>query len=109
MTSVATVAAALPLVVGGGMGSETRLPLGLTIIGGTIVSTILTLFVVPALYLVLSYFERGAWKEGAHEKDERAWSDDREGHGDKAAEAGAEAKDKGKGRGEGPMNPEPAV
>jgi hydrophobe/amphiphile efflux-1 (HAE1) family protein len=99
MTSVATVAAALPLVVGGGMGSETRLPLGLTIIGGTIVSTILTLFVVPALYMVLSYFERGAWKEGAHEKDERAWSDNREGHDDKPSTAKGEAR----------INPEPAV
>jgi len=58
MTSVATVAAALPLVTGGGIGAETRLPMGLSIVGGTIVSTILTLFVVPALYLVLSKLER---------------------------------------------------
>src|SRR5690606_1966023 len=36
MTSVATVAAALPLVIGSEMGSETRTPMGLTIIGGTI-------------------------------------------------------------------------
>lgn len=58
MTSVATVAAATPLVLGGGIGSETRTPMGLAIIGGTIISTVLTLFVVPALYLVLSKFER---------------------------------------------------
>lgn len=58
MTSVATIAAALPLVYGGGFGSETRLPMGLTIIGGTLISTILTLFVVPALYLVLRPLER---------------------------------------------------
>ncbi|WII73622.1 efflux RND transporter permease subunit [Bdellovibrio sp. 22V] len=57
MTSVATIAAALPLVVGGGIGSETRIPMGLSIIGGTIVSTLLTLFVVPALYLLLSPLE----------------------------------------------------
>lgn len=57
MTSVATVAAATPLVFGHGMGAETRLPMGLSIIGGTIVSTILTLFVVPALYLILSKLE----------------------------------------------------
>lgn len=57
MTSVATVAAALPLAIGGGIGSETRLPMGLAIIGGTIVSTILTLFVVPALYLTLTPLE----------------------------------------------------
>ncbi|WP_413583280.1 efflux RND transporter permease subunit [Bdellovibrio sp. HCB288] len=58
MTSVATVAAATPLVFGSGIGAETRLPMGLTIIGGTIVSTLLTLFVVPALYLMLSPLER---------------------------------------------------
>jgi hydrophobe/amphiphile efflux-1 (HAE1) family protein len=58
MTSVATVAAATPLVLGHGMGSEARLPMGLAIIGGTVVSTVLTLFVVPAIYLVLSRLER---------------------------------------------------
>jgi hydrophobe/amphiphile efflux-1 (HAE1) family protein len=58
MTSVATVAAALPLVMGNGIGSEARLPMGLSIVGGTIVSTLLTLFIVPALYLVLSKLER---------------------------------------------------
>jgi len=57
MTSVATVAAALPLVIGHSIGSETRTPMGLSIIGGTLVSTLLTLFVVPALYLTLSPLE----------------------------------------------------
>lgn len=61
MTSVATVAAALPLVIGAGIGAETRTPMGLAIIGGTIVSTILTLFVVPAFYLLLSKLERGTY------------------------------------------------
>lgn len=59
MTSVATVAAATPLILGSGIGIETRVPMGLSIIGGTIVSTILTLFVVPALYLMLTPLERG--------------------------------------------------
>jgi multidrug efflux pump subunit AcrB len=57
MTSVATVAAALPLIIGDSIGQETRTPMGLTIIGGTIVSTVLTLYVVPSLYLVLSRLE----------------------------------------------------
>jgi multidrug efflux pump subunit AcrB len=57
MTSVATVAAAFPLILGSGIGIETRIPMGLAIIGGTIISTILTLFVVPALYLLLVTFE----------------------------------------------------
>jgi len=57
MTSVATIAAALPLVLGSGFGQEIRLPMGLTIIGGTIVSTLLTLYVVPSLYAILSKLE----------------------------------------------------
>lgn len=58
MTSVATLAAALPLMLGGGFGSETRLPMGLTIFGGTLLSTLLTLYVTPSWYLVLSRLER---------------------------------------------------
>ena len=63
MTSVATVAAAIPLVVGDSIGQETRTPMGLVIMGGTIVSTVFTLFVVPSLYLLLSKLE-------SHNKDE---------------------------------------
>ena len=59
MTSTATVAAALPLVIGNSLGQETRTPMGLTIIGGTLLSTALTLFVVPSLYKVLSHLESG--------------------------------------------------
>ncbi|MCO5112582.1 MAG: efflux RND transporter permease subunit [Bdellovibrionaceae bacterium] len=58
MTSFATVFAALPLVFGNTMGQETRTPMGLVIIGGTVVSTVFTLVVVPCLYLLLSKLER---------------------------------------------------
>jgi multidrug efflux pump subunit AcrB len=57
MTSVATVAAAAPLIFGNSIGQETRTPMGLTIVGGTIVSTFFTLFVVPCLYKLLAFFE----------------------------------------------------
>lgn len=57
MTSAATVAAALPLIIGNSIGQETRTPMGLTIIGGIIVSTVFTLFVVPCVYALLSRFE----------------------------------------------------
>lgn len=60
MTSVATVMAALPLVIGGGLGHETRKPMGLVIIGGIIVSTTFTLFVVPVFYLILNELR---WKK----------------------------------------------
>lgn len=58
MTSVATVAAAIPLVLGNSVGQETRTPMGLTIMGGTVISTVFTLFVVPSLYKLLSVFEK---------------------------------------------------
>ncbi len=57
MTSTATVVAATPLIFGNSMGQETRTPMGLTIVGGTILSTLLTLFVVPAIYKLLSRLE----------------------------------------------------
>src|SRR5690606_35602914 len=57
MTSVATVAAATPLIFGNSVGQETRTPMGLTLVGGTIVSTLFTLFVVPSLYRLLTRFE----------------------------------------------------
>ena len=62
MTSVATVMAALPLVVGGGLGHETRKPMGLVIIGGIVVSTTFTLFVVPVFYLILNELRRKTTK-----------------------------------------------
>ena len=54
MTSFATIAAALPLALAIGPGAETRVPMALAVIGGVIVSTLLTLFVVPCVYEVLS-------------------------------------------------------
>lgn len=58
MTSVSTIAAALPPALALGPGAETRIPMAVAVIGGVIVSTVLTLFVVPAAYLVAVRFER---------------------------------------------------
>jgi multidrug efflux pump len=52
MTSVATMMAAIPVAIGLGAGSETRQPMAIAVIGGLIVSTALSLIVVPCFYLV---------------------------------------------------------
>lgn len=57
MTSVATIAAAMPLAIDHGPGSETRIPMGLAIIGGTLISTLFTLYVVPCAYNLFSNLE----------------------------------------------------
>jgi multidrug efflux pump len=52
MTSFATGAAAIPIALGLGEGSETRTPMAIAVIGGLVVSTALSLFVVPSFYVV---------------------------------------------------------
>ncbi|HAZ08413.1 MAG TPA: AcrB/AcrD/AcrF family protein [Elusimicrobia bacterium] len=57
MTSAATVMAAVPTALGRGAGSEATVPMALAIIAGVMVSTLLTLFVVPAAYSLMTWFE----------------------------------------------------
>ncbi|MFZ9594605.1 MAG: efflux RND transporter permease subunit [Bdellovibrionia bacterium] len=58
MTSVATLAGALPGALALGPGSETRIPMAIATLGGVFVSTVLTLLVVPCVYSVLGQFEK---------------------------------------------------
>jgi len=57
MTSLATIAGALPAAFAIGPGAESRIPMAVSVVGGVLVSTVLTLFVVPCVYSLLSKFE----------------------------------------------------
>jgi len=59
MTTMAAMLGGLPLAIGMGVGSELRKPLGITIVGGLLVSQVLTLFTTPVVYL---FFDRLQWK-----------------------------------------------
>jgi len=63
MTTVAALFGALPLMLGSGMGSELRHPLGISIVGGLLVSQLLTLFTTPVIYI---YFDKAG-------RDLREW------------------------------------
>lgn len=67
MTTMAAILGAVPLLVGGAEGSEMRQPLGLAIVGGLLLSQLLTLYSTPAVYL---FFERLSQRFARKGKDE---------------------------------------
>lgn len=68
MTTFAALFGAVPLIIGGGMGAELRQPLGITLVGGLLLSQLLTLFTTPVIYLA---FDRLAtrWSKRLSNKD----------------------------------------
>lgn len=62
MTTVGAILGALPLAIGLGAGSELRQPLGISIVGGLILSQILTLYTTPVVFLYMDRF--GSWTSG---------------------------------------------
>lgn len=63
MTTLAALFGALPLALGTGIGSELRVPLGVSIIGGLLLSQLLTLYTTPVIYLALERLRAGSPKE----------------------------------------------
>jgi multidrug efflux pump len=67
MTTMAALLGALPLMLGTGTGSELRRPLGIAIVGGLILSQILTLFTTPVIYLALDRLGRRFFPRAVNE------------------------------------------
>jgi multidrug efflux pump len=61
MTTMAALLGAVPLIIATGPGAELRRPLGMTIIGGLVVSQILTFYTTPVIYLMLDWLHRRLW------------------------------------------------
>ena len=72
MTSIATIAGALPPALAIGPGAELQRPMALALVGGMVVSTLLTLFVVPAAYSVLD--DVIVWNEQRRDRGEGLWA-----------------------------------
>ena len=63
MTSAAAICGSIPLAIGMGVGSELRQPLGVAIVGGLLVSQVLTLFTTPVVYLAMEHLRKAGKRD----------------------------------------------
>jgi multidrug efflux pump subunit AcrB len=69
MTTMAALLGGVPLALGSGTGSELRRPLGITIVGGLLISQLLTLYTTPVVYLYMD--KLGSWLSRARRAQPR--------------------------------------
>jgi len=86
MTSIATIAGALPAAVSLGAGAESRKPMAIAVIGGVLVSTLLTLYVVPCVYSFFAKFDKRTRHPEESEDELEDTPKNRRAHGARSAE-----------------------
>jgi HAE1 family hydrophobic/amphiphilic exporter-1 len=69
MTTLTTALGLMPMAIGVGEGAEVRTPMAITVIGGLLVSTLLTLVVIPVVYSLL---DRKKWRDASRLPDPAA-------------------------------------
>ena len=72
MTSIATIAGAIPPAMAFGPGAELQRPMAVSVVGGMLLSTLFTLFVVPSAYSLLD--DAVSWNEGRRKEGVPLWS-----------------------------------